>query len=165
MYKSSSILKIAWHDWSKNIISIYLSCPFGYILLTSWKIKNSPTISWGDLSSLIINVLKLKNSLVLGLSIFFLIFRGHNSFLYRHSYPCFGFLVMPALGFKARVDSLLTCFLIYVQQIPQIQIWCDTCLPLSGQHGSQVFLIHIPGINLINFFSQVTKEKMAEHQN
>ena len=33
---------------------------------------------------------------------------GHKSFLWGHWYPCFGFLVMSALGFKARVD-FLTC--------------------------------------------------------
>ena len=38
-------------------------------------------------------------------------FGGHKSFLCSHWYPCFGPLVMPALGFKARVD-LLACFLV-----------------------------------------------------
>ena len=43
--------------------------------------------------------------------LFFLkIFGGHMSFLWGHWYPCFGLLVMSALGFKARVDSL-ACFL------------------------------------------------------
>ena len=26
---------------------------------------------------------------------------------------------------------------------PQIYLWCDTCLPYGGQHGSRAFLIHI----------------------
>ena len=38
--------------------------------------------------------------------VFFLIFGGHMSFLWGHWYPCFGLLVMSALGFKARVESL-----------------------------------------------------------
>ena len=33
------------------------------------------------------------------------------SFLWGHWYPCFGLLMMSALGFKARVDFLLVCFL------------------------------------------------------
>ena len=34
--------------------------------------------------------------------------------MWSHSYPCFGLLVMYALGFKARVDFSLACFLAYV---------------------------------------------------
>ena len=37
-----------------------------------------------------------------------LLFGGHQSFSWNHWCPCFGLLVTPALGFKARVD-LLTC--------------------------------------------------------
>ena len=34
----------------------------------------------------------------------------------------------------------LTCMLhCCVQWIPQIQLWCDTCWPLDGQHCSQAF--------------------------
>ena len=35
------------------------------------------------------------------------IFGGHKSFLCDHCYPCFGLLVMSALGFTARADLLL----------------------------------------------------------
>ena len=38
-------------------------------------------------------------------------FGGHESFLCGHRYPCFVFLVMSVLGFKARVDFSFTCFL------------------------------------------------------
>ena len=31
-----------------------------------------------------------------------------------------------------------------VQQNPQIHLWCDTCWPLGGQHGSWAILIHVP---------------------
>ena len=27
---------------------------------------------------------------------------------------------------------------------PQIHLWCDTCQPLSGHHGSQAVLFHVP---------------------
>ena len=43
--------------------------------------------------------------------VFFKIFRGHKSFLRGHWYPCFGLLVMSALGFQARVDHFLPAFL------------------------------------------------------
>ena len=70
------------------------------------------------------------------------IFGGHMSFLWGHWYPCFGLLVMPALGFKARVDPLLVCFVACMQWIPQIHLWCDTCWPLDGQHGSWLRSLH-----------------------
>ena len=35
------------------------------------------------------------------------VFGGHMSFFLGHWYPCFGFLVMPPLRFKARVGSAL----------------------------------------------------------
>ena len=38
---------------------------------------------------------------------FFLIFEGHESFLWGHWYPYFGLLVTSPLGFKARVGSAL----------------------------------------------------------
>ena len=38
---------------------------------------------------------------------FFLIFGGHESFLWSHWYPCFELLVTSPLGLKARVDSAL----------------------------------------------------------
>ena len=41
---------------------------------------------------------------------FFKVFGGHMSFLGGHWYPCFGFLVMSSLGFKARVGSALFAF-------------------------------------------------------
>ena len=34
------------------------------------------------------------------------ILKGHKSFLWGHWYPCFGLLVMSAVSFKAKVDSL-----------------------------------------------------------
>ena len=52
---------------------------------------------------------------------FFKVFGGHMSFFWGHWYPCFGFLVMSPLGFKARVSSAL--FAIFaeanVMYIPQ----------------------------------------------
>ena len=38
---------------------------------------------------------------------------------------------------------LLVCFIACMQGIPQIHLWCDTCWPLDGQHGSRACLIHI----------------------
>ena len=70
------------------------------------------------------------------------IFGGHKSFLWGHWYPCFGPVVMSTLGFKARGDPLLVCFLTCVQWIPQIHLWCDTCWPLYSQHGSQSHSLH-----------------------
>ena len=38
---------------------------------------------------------------------FFFNFGGHRSFLWCHWHTCFGVLLMPPLGFKARVGSLI----------------------------------------------------------
>ena len=48
------------------------------------------------------------------LFLFYNILGGHMSFLWGHWYPCFRLLVTSALGYKARVDSLvhfLACML------------------------------------------------------
>ena len=73
---------------------------------------------------------------------FFKIFGRHKSFLWGQWYPCFGLLVMTALGFKARVDPWLACFVACMQWISQIHLWCNTCWPLDGQHGSQSHSLH-----------------------
>ena len=48
-----------------------------------------------------------------------------------------------ALRLKASVNSLLTWFISCIQWIPQIHLWCGTCWPIDGQHGSWAFLSHI----------------------
>ena len=55
----------------------------------------------------------------------------------------FELLVMFVLSYKTRVDPLLACSLAFVQRIPQIHLWCYTCWPLDGQHGSGAFLTHV----------------------
>ena len=55
--------------------------------------------------------------------------------LWCHWYPWLGLLEASALGPKARVDSLLGCFLAWVQWILQIHLQCNTSWPLNGQHG------------------------------
>ena len=37
----------------------------------------------------------------------------------------------------------LACMLSCLRAIPQIHLWCDTCRPLDGQHGSRATLTHI----------------------
>ena len=53
--------------------------------------------------------------------------------------PCFGLLVMSVLGFKARMDPSLVCFVACMQWIPQIHLCCDTYWPICGQHDRQAF--------------------------
>ena len=45
--------------------------------------------------------------------------------MWSYRYPCFELLVTSALGFKARVDHMLACFITSAQWIPQIHLWCD----------------------------------------
>ena len=42
--------------------------------------------------------------------------------------PMFGLSVTSALGFKARVDPSLRCFLACMQWIPKTPLWSDTDL-------------------------------------
>ena len=37
----------------------------------------------------------------------------------------------------------LACMLSCLRAIPQIHLWCDTCRPLDGEHGSRATLTHI----------------------
>ena len=78
--------------------------------------------------------------------IFFFFFGGHESFLWGHWYPCFGFLVMSPLGFKARVGSALfdlsggICVMLHVPwDSPLVQH-----LPTSWQPAWQLSHLHIP---------------------
>ena len=57
-----------------------------------------------------------------------------------HWYPCFGLLVMSALGFKVMVD--LACILSCLHATPQIHLWCNTCRPLDGQYGGLSRSLH-----------------------
>ena len=81
------------------------------------------------------------------LSFFFLIFGGHESFLWDHWYPYFGLLVTSPLGFKARVGSALfklsggvRVMLHIALDLPLVQH-----LPTSWQPAWQLsHLFHIP---------------------
>ena len=44
-------------------------------------------------------------------------------FLWRHWYPCFGLLVMSALGFKVRVDPSLACLLTAMDSSDSPVVW------------------------------------------
>ena len=56
---------------------------------------------------------------------------GNQSFLWSHWYRLDSGLVMSALSFKTKLDSLLSHFLTCMQWIPQIHLWCGTCWPAS----------------------------------
>ena len=89
-------------------------------------------------------VQKSKQTLLEDLFFLKKIFGGYKSFLWGHWYPCFGLLAMSPLGFKAKVDPLLACFVARVQWIPEIHLWCNTCWLYRGHRGSWAILIHIP---------------------
>ena len=59
-----------------------------------------------------------------------------------HWYPYFGLLVTSPLGFKARVDLSLVCFVACMQWIPEIHLWCNTCWLYKCQHGSRSHSLH-----------------------
>ena len=64
-------------------------------------------------------------------------FGGRASFSLGNWYPCFGLLLIPVLGFKAKACMLpCLCYL-------QIHLWCDTCWLYGGQHSNWAFLIHM----------------------
>ena len=56
--------------------------------------------------------------------------------------PVLDFLVTSPLGFKARVGNLICASQSTWQRcmwymFPEIHLWCDTCRPPGGQHGSR----------------------------
>ena len=56
-----------------------------------------------------------------------------------------GLLVTSPLGFKARVGSLIHTWqrcMCYI--FSKIHLWCNTCQPLGGLHGSWANLFHVP---------------------
>ena len=83
------------------------------------------------------------------------------SFLWGHWYPCFTLLVTSALGFKARVDPSLVCFL--AQRIPQIHLWCHTCQLYSGQHSSQPCFLHACSRGRMPEFDRETSHTVSRH--
>ena len=46
-------------------------------------------------------------------------------------------------GFQSQVDVSLACFVTYIQLIPQVHLWCDTCWPLDSQQCTRDLFIHI----------------------
>ena len=80
---------------------------------------------------------------------------GTNSFAnidWRHQSFC-GATGTPVLDFwfsKPGWIPLLACFVICMQQSPQIHFWCNTCWPLGSQHGSQA----VP-VNVLELFKTV----------
>ena len=69
----------------------------------------------------------------------------YQSFLWGHWYPCFGLLVTSPPGFKAKVGSVIhTWWRCMHCTISEIYLWCNTCWPLGGQHGSWTDLFDIP---------------------
>ena len=49
---------------------------------------------------------------------------------------------MSTLGFKAREDPALACFVAFIQWIPRIQLWCNSCWPLGSQQAVELFDPH-----------------------
>ena len=47
--------------------------------------------------------------------------------MWGYWYSCFRVLVTSILGFKARVNAPLVCFIFYTKWILQIHLWCYTC--------------------------------------
>ena len=60
--------------------------------------------------------------------------------------PFYGpFLVTSPLGFKARVGSIICTWQMHTcNTFHEIDLWCDTCQALGGQHANQGDLFHIP---------------------
>ena len=74
--------------------------------------------------------------------------------------------MISALDFKARVDPLLACFIIDMQQNPQIHLWCNTCWPLGSQYRSQGVPIHILANKnwLVGLESEIYYAAASQHE-
>ena len=128
---------------------MYCSVSVKYIQLPtpSWQILRNTVISWCSWSNWYHLPHTLSNSCgkldcyVARRNIFFLKFMEDFSAFVVPRYPCFGPLVISALGFKVMTNPSLICFLTCVQWIPQINLWCNIYWPLDDHHGSWAFLI------------------------
>ena len=119
----------------------------------TWCLPSFPTQCWTWLSNnrniRITNVEQCPGQYILWQTVYtlhleyFAIFflkclEGISPFYFGSWYPL---QVTSALYFISRMDSALACFITYLQWIPQIYLWCNTCWLLDGQHGGRDFLI------------------------
>ena len=72
---------------------------------------------------------------------FFLIFVGHIVLFVGPLIPLFRTSGDVCPGFQSQGG--LACMLSCLRAIPQIHLWCNTCRPLDGQHGSRATLTYI----------------------
>ena len=67
-------------------------------------------------------------------------FGGHQFFFGATDTPVLDFWWhLPWVSKLGKIRSL-TCFFACMQWIPQIHLWCGTCWPFGGQHGSLAIL-------------------------
>ena len=128
---------------------MYCSVSVKYIQLPTpfWQILRNTVIFWCSWSNWYHLPHTLSNSsgkldcYVARRNIFFLKFMEDVSPFVVPLVPLFWSSGDICPGFQVMANPSLICFLTCVQWIPQINLWCNTCWPLDGQHGSWAFLI------------------------
>ena len=76
---------------------------------------------------------------------------------------CLGLLMTSPLGFKARMDPSLACFVPCLPWIPEIHLWCNNCWLYRGQHGSWPRSLHACSRGRLLGFNQETSRIVSEH--
>ena len=73
--------------------------------------------------------------------VFFLIFGGHEPFLWGNWYPYFWISGDVSSGFQSLIQ---TWWRHIYYMFPEIHFWWNTCQLLGSQHGRQANFVHIP---------------------
>ena len=95
--------------------------------------------------------------------LFFYNFWGYQSFLCPTDTPVLDFWWRLLWVSKPWRIPLLTCFVVCVQLIPQIHLWCDTCWSFDDQHGSRAALTRLLIQTFVFVFNSKTMSKTRLH--
>ena len=79
--------------------------------------------------------------IVMNITLFFLKFWRTHVLFVGPLIPLFWTSGDVCPGFQSQGG--LACMLSCLRAIPQIHLWCNTCQPLDGQHGSRATLTHV----------------------
>ena len=98
-------------------------------------------LDWFEVNTSSVNKRFDKNNLNICQFFFFLNFWRTHILFVGPLIPLFRTSGDICPGFQSQGG--LTCMLSYLRAIPQIHLWCNTCWPLDGQHGSRATLTYI----------------------
>ena len=130
----------------EQITQNYLNFRRGNILANRWRAVQLPLPTckntWSK-SRTFVKFLIINERIVIPFCFFFKFLEDISPLCGATDSPVLDSWWCEPLVSKPGWIPLLACFVTYMQQNPQIQLWCNTCWPLGGQYGSQVVLIYV----------------------